>query len=233
MEVTTCYLLLQDLPYSQYHTHYTDQERTLANLEPRAATLARVDLGEGRWVGVCVTHLDHMSEELRQRQAREVAAAAADCFGGEEGCPSFLCGDLNTFDRADMSNAAWEAACAFYASRGWPAPTPRSLVCEALEGAGYTDAFRDWQSQSQSQSQSQRPDSDEVRVRPELTSSEPDSSPELGRGLEAGWDELRRQHGRGGPDLKPANRDPPPLTCWSHQPLYRLAACSKCPVAYS
>ena len=72
------------------------QERTVANLEPRAATLARVDLGEGRWVGVCVTHLDHMSEELRQRQATEVAAAAADCFGGVDGCPSFLCGDLNT-----------------------------------------------------------------------------------------------------------------------------------------
>ena len=103
-----------------------------------------------------------------------MAAAAARAFGGEDGCPSFLCGDLNTFDRADMSPAAWEAACAFYAARGWPAPAPRSLVCATLEGVGYTDAFRDWQ----------------------------------------------RGHSSDETGLAPP--DPPPLTCWSHQPLYRL-----------
>ena len=146
------------------------QQRTEADLEPRSATVARVRLPGGQSLGVCVTHLDHKSEELRERQISEAAGVAREAF---EGGLHVLCGDLNSFDKDDMSSATWDTACDFYRSRGWPPPPARSLVCGAMARLGYIDAYRAWQ---------------------------------------------QRQ------PLQPttAEQTHPPLTCWSHKPLYRL-----------
>lgn len=148
------------------------QQRTEADLEPRSATLARVRLSDGQSLGVCVTHLDHKSEELRERQISEAAGVAREVFAGGL---HVLCGDLNSFDKDDMSDATWDAACDFYRSRGWPPPPARSLVCGALARLAYTDSFRAWQQ----------------RQRLQPAACEPP-------------------------------QDHPPLTCWSHRPLYRL-----------
>uniref|UniRef100_A0A7S0LNR4 Endonuclease/exonuclease/phosphatase domain-containing protein n=1 Tax=Coccolithus braarudii TaxID=221442 RepID=A0A7S0LNR4_9EUKA len=161
------------------------QERTKEDLEPRSVTLVRVKLPPsqalpcGASVGVCCTHLDHKSEELRERQIREAAAEAHRAFGGLDGCPTVLCGDLNSFGRQDMSEEAWATACEYFRSRGWPQPPERSLVCNALDDIGFADSYREWQ------------------ARPSRFSPEEEA-------------------------LTPADESPPPLTCWSHRPLYRL-----------
>ena len=54
-----------------------------------------------------------------------------------------ICGDLNTFDRRDMSDEQWAAICELYARRGWtPPPNPDSRVQRVLmRDGGYRDAF--------------------------------------------------------------------------------------------
>jgi endonuclease/exonuclease/phosphatase family metal-dependent hydrolase len=117
------------------------QARTEADLEPRAALSARVELPGGGTLGVCSTHLDHKSEELRERQVSEAMELCAAAFKGD---PHVLCGDLNTFGRSCMPPSAWEAVCAYYSSRGWPAPPEESLVLRRLWAGGYTDAYESW-----------------------------------------------------------------------------------------
>ena len=51
------------------------QSRTPEDLEDRLVTTARVRLG-GTALGIALTHLDHRSETLRQKQARMVVGAA-------------------------------------------------------------------------------------------------------------------------------------------------------------
>lgn len=116
------------------------QERTMADLEPRSALAAVVEL-PGCEVGVCCTHLDHKAEELRERQVGE-AIAFCDATFGERA--HVISGDLNTFQRADMSPCAWEAVCAHYASAGWPPPPCESLVLRRLAMQGYTDSYASW-----------------------------------------------------------------------------------------
>ena len=57
-----------------------EQGRTLDDLEARGVTTATLVLPQGRRLGVCVTHLDHKAEELREKQARQVLQAARRAF---------------------------------------------------------------------------------------------------------------------------------------------------------
>lgn len=142
--------------------HLGDQPRTLHDLEDRGVTTATVVLPGGRRVGVCVTHLDHKAEELREKQARQVLAAARAAFrppsmaadaaagatprgdaGSNVPIPFFICGDLNSYDRRDMSNAQWIELCALCDSKGWGPPREHSLVRSVLEDeGGLVDAFQ-------------------------------------------------------------------------------------------
>jgi len=144
------------------------QARTEADLEPRAALAAVVELPGGA-VGVCSTHLDHKAEELRERQIDEAIAFAASSFGGRA---HFLCGDLNTFQRVDLAPEQWEAVAQHYNAMGWPPPNEESSVLRRLTQLGYTDTLN-----------------------------------------------LCQQHAD---ESIPASPPHPPLTCWSHKPLFRL-----------
>lgn len=125
------------------------QRRTPDDLEDRAVTSARVELIEGRHLGICVTHLDHRAEELRAKQAAAVAVHAEAAFARRWGAeaelpavPFVLMGDMNSFDRRDLSEEGWAAICNLYASKGWPPPRPDSLVRrELMERAGMADAW--------------------------------------------------------------------------------------------
>ena len=68
----------------------------------------------------------------------------AHCASALAGVAHVICGDLNTFQREDMSSAAWEQICAHYASAGWPPPPQESLVLSSLRAEGYHDAFECW-----------------------------------------------------------------------------------------
>ena len=139
------------------------QSRTPEDLEDRLVTTARVHLG-GAALGIALTHLDHRSETLRQKQARMVVGAARAAFGagGTDGggdepadgtseraegvggvweVPVVVCGDLNSFDASDLDAAGRDAVRDFYSSRGWPPPREASLVLEVLRAAGLEDAF--------------------------------------------------------------------------------------------
>ena len=117
--------------------------RTEDNLEARGVTSARVTLPGGACVGVCVTHFDHMAEELREIQASELSAHCAKAFrrGANNEVPHIICGDLNSFDRRDMSSAQWNGICELYNKRGMGYVSPDSLVQGVFTGDGYRDAF--------------------------------------------------------------------------------------------
>ena len=118
-----------------------DQPRTENDLEDRQLLSARVMLPDGCCMGVCVTHLDHKAEALRERQAAEVAQHCASAFG-DDNLPHVVCGDLNSFDRRDMSATQWASIHDLYQSRGWtPPPQPDSRVQRIFFDAGYEDAF--------------------------------------------------------------------------------------------
>lgn len=88
---------------------------------------------------ICATHLDHKSEELREKQMGRVLDIVASI--APPGSPVVLCGDLNTFQKSDMWDQAWQELCDFYTSRGWGIPPKRSLVLDLLAERGYVDTF--------------------------------------------------------------------------------------------
>ena len=115
------------------------QARTPDDLEDRQMTTAVVQLPGGGCLGVCSTHLDHKSELLRERQIGRVVAHCAAAFNDK--LPHVVCGDLNSYDRNDMTAEQWESITALYAKRGWGDAPPDSKVQRVLRDAGYTDAF--------------------------------------------------------------------------------------------
>jgi len=116
-----------------------DQPRTPQDLEHRQLTMARVRLPGGGVIGVASTHLDHKAEPLRVRQAERVAVHCRAAF--DETLPWILCGDLNSFDRRDMSGEQWAALEALCVRRGWSPPRADSLVLKVLRAAGCGDSF--------------------------------------------------------------------------------------------
>ena len=139
---------LENVRHNVMHTEPNDlylgeQERTMADLEDRSVSTMIVDLPGGRRLGVCTTHLDHKAEELREKQARNVLAAAAKAFGsGAVDLPYLVCGDLNTYDKRDMAERQWREMCELSERKGWSKPRADSLVRAVLEGdGGLVDAF--------------------------------------------------------------------------------------------
>eukprot|EP01062_Namystynia_karyoxenos_P038246 TRINITY_DN27767_c0_g1_i1.p1 TRINITY_DN27767_c0_g1~~TRINITY_DN27767_c0_g1_i1.p1 ORF type:complete len:305 (+),score=69.86 TRINITY_DN27767_c0_g1_i1:149-1063(+) len=82
---------------------------------------------------VACTHLDHINEDQRLGQLRHIAECAPLA-----GC-TVLLGDLNALQRADYSEAEWDALESRARNRGW-AP-PRHGCLRTLEEAGMVDCF--------------------------------------------------------------------------------------------
>jgi endonuclease/exonuclease/phosphatase family metal-dependent hydrolase len=123
------------LPAEEGDIELGNQQRDF--VEPRSfgATKLKID---NSCIGVAFGHLDHKSEELREKQIRGVLQETQTFFNG---VPHLICGDFNTFQKSDCSRKAWKAILQLYEARGWPAPPERSLVLDALARAGYKDTF--------------------------------------------------------------------------------------------
>ena len=90
--------------------------------------------------GVGVVHLDHKSEELRQKQMqRGIHETQATLMG----IPHFICGDMNTFQKSDGDDSTWNEICNLYTENNWPLPPNNSLVIELLQSKeyGYQDTY--------------------------------------------------------------------------------------------
>ena len=90
-------------------------------------------------IGVAVTHLDHKSEELREKQIRQGIQQTEKQMLRE--LSHVVCGDFNTFQKSDCSDISWNNILNLYAQNGWPEPMEKSLVLEALREKGYEDTY--------------------------------------------------------------------------------------------
>ena len=114
-------------------------------VDARAFSAAILDLGSDekddkqKRIGVVCTHLDHKSEELREQQVKRGIRKSEPFL---EGIPHLICGDFNTFQGSDNDEKSWQKILNLYKDRGWPTPSERSLVIDALvNDFGYQDAF--------------------------------------------------------------------------------------------
>eukprot|EP00756_Hemistasia_phaeocysticola_P043743 Hpha_TRINITY_DN17317_c0_g1::TRINITY_DN17317_c0_g1_i1::g.137943::m.137943 len=83
---------------------------------------------------VACTHLDHISQAERRAQLRHVCEIVQP-----RQRPVVFFGDMNALQRADYTDAEWEALSARAAEKNWAAPSHGELA--HLEDAGMTDAF--------------------------------------------------------------------------------------------
>eukprot|EP00435_Cladocopium_sp_Y103_P028080 s1444_g7.t1 len=84
---------------------------------------------------VLATHLDHISEAERLRQAESILSHQARLSSG---LPHLLVGDLNAMKRSDYSEEEWAALEARNSRNRW-SPPEDSAALVALEAAGYRD----------------------------------------------------------------------------------------------
>lgn len=103
--------------------------------EDRCFSVVTLATGEARQHTVCVTHLDQLSDELRQEQVAAMLPLAAAAG------PHVLCGDLNVFQRADCAAEQWQAILDDAAGKGWGAPPETTAAIQELLGRGYRDCF--------------------------------------------------------------------------------------------
>jgi endonuclease/exonuclease/phosphatase family metal-dependent hydrolase len=123
--------------------HLGNQPRDF--VDPRAFSSAIIADGSSGWkIGVGVTHLDHKSEELREKQIlKGIRESVNPCFLQDDNTllPHVICGDWNTFRKSDCDEVGWNAILDMYKSRGWRPPPDESLVLKAVEAQGYKDTF--------------------------------------------------------------------------------------------
>jgi endonuclease/exonuclease/phosphatase family metal-dependent hydrolase len=106
-------------------------------VDPRSFGAAKLKI-DNLCIGVAFGHLDHKSEELREKQIHRVLQETQAFF---KGVPHLICGDFNTFQKSDCSQTSWKEILDLYEARGWHTPHERSLVLDALTRAGYEDTF--------------------------------------------------------------------------------------------
>ena len=106
--------------------------------ERRVLCMVRLRLRKGVHVTVAATHLDQLSEGLRELQV----SAFLDAYSAFEPEVSarILAGDFNVFHRADHTEESWKLLCDEWQSRGWPAPPEKSAAVEKVL-ASWNDAF--------------------------------------------------------------------------------------------
>lgn len=77
------------------------------------------------------------AQMLNADEQAEAAAGSPD----DSHVPYCVCGDLNTYDKRDLDDDAWNALCALARAKGWSAPRAESLVTRELRRQGFIDAF--------------------------------------------------------------------------------------------
>uniref|UniRef100_A0A6S8CBA3 Endonuclease/exonuclease/phosphatase domain-containing protein n=1 Tax=Aureoumbra lagunensis TaxID=44058 RepID=A0A6S8CBA3_9STRA len=102
-------------------------------VENRGAVWGTVCIHNAHEFIFATAHLDHKSEELREKQMLTCLNALP------ANVPILLAGDFNTFQRSDHSHHQWSKILSFYASRGWPQPSENSLVLDLLRQRKWTD----------------------------------------------------------------------------------------------
>ena len=115
------------------------QTRTDQDLEPRVAVAAVVELPGGGTLGVCCTHLDHISENERAIQAGGLVRQLHDLRGDAKAM--LVVGDLNALN----DEAKWDRLDAIHEEHGWAPPEDSSVPGGALHTFlenGWVDASR-------------------------------------------------------------------------------------------
>ncbi|CAB9496163.1 Endonuclease Exonuclease phosphatase [Seminavis robusta] len=114
-----------------------NQERDF--VDPRSFGVAKVKFDDNQHcIGIAFGHLDHKSEELREKQILKVLEDTRDVLSD---VPHLICGDFNAFQKSDCDPKGWKAILNLFQTRGWPTPYERSLALDALKDAGYLDSF--------------------------------------------------------------------------------------------
>eukprot|EP00854_Cymbomonas_tetramitiformis_P018794 gene18794-22451_t len=117
-------------------------------VEGRSAVSATVEVPLPRGIpgaevgllAVCCTHLDHKSEELREKQIEAVIQWLKETTRAD--VAHCICGDLNAFQRADHDDETWSRICKMYVENFSARPPPESsLVLDAISRAGFQDTF--------------------------------------------------------------------------------------------
>lgn len=155
--ILTCHPILEflpvPLPVEDGDLELGRQERDF--VDPRSFGVAKVRVGDNHCLGVAFGHLDHKSEELREKQ---IATAVEKIQSFLKNTSHIICGDFNTFQKSDSDSKGWKEILDLYSSRGWPAPPESSLVLDALREVGYTDTFYECLQGDLSESHSVLPD---------------------------------------------------------------------------
>lgn len=99
--------------------------------EPRSAAFARIHLGEWGDVGVCCTHLDYLSEEVRIAQWNLLQTQLP--------AEHILAGDLNALTRHDYDPTKWREITVVRARNRWEPPLHE--LTDKLHAAGYRDSW--------------------------------------------------------------------------------------------
>jgi len=144
--ILSCHSILES---HHIHLHPEDGDEALGKqprdfVDPRALTAVKLKIVDTEHqdciIGVVAGHLDHKSEELREKQIQRGIQETNDFL---RGIPHVVCGDFNTFRKSDCDVQGWQAILDLYKSRGWPAPRENSLVLDSLDVSGHRDAFYD------------------------------------------------------------------------------------------
>lgn len=99
--------------------------------ETRSAAVARIHLGELGDVGVCCTHLDYISEEVRIAQWNLLQTQLP--------AQHILAGDLNALTRRDYDPTKWREITEVRAENRWEPPFHE--LTDKLHAAGYRDSW--------------------------------------------------------------------------------------------
>lgn len=110
------------------------------HVEPRAFSAYQLVAGNSHCFGVGVVHLDHKSEELREQQIQRGFRGTSNHLLNAN-ISQLICGDMNTFQKFDCTDEAWDRLLSLYQENQWPLPPEQSLVLNKLKDLGYHDSF--------------------------------------------------------------------------------------------
>eukprot|EP00282_Hemiselmis_andersenii_P011464 CAMPEP_0114137418 /NCGR_PEP_ID=MMETSP0043_2-20121206/15765_1 /TAXON_ID=464988 /ORGANISM="Hemiselmis andersenii, Strain CCMP644" /LENGTH=404 /DNA_ID=CAMNT_0001231293 /DNA_START=341 /DNA_END=1555 /DNA_ORIENTATION=+ len=111
------------------------KEQRRIEAEDRCFSAVTLQVAAGKEFTFCVTHLDQLSDPLRQEQVGAILDKAALLP------PHVFAGDFNVFRKSDCSDKNWKMILDDADSKGWPHPPEDSDALKSLERAGYADAF--------------------------------------------------------------------------------------------
>ena len=124
---------------TNFHDNANHSNRRI-EAENRVCTHALVHIDEKNSISLLVTHLDQLDESLRLKQMRYFMNEVYS-KDSVENKYHILVGDLNTFQKNDMSSIEWNRLCSEWQRRSWEKPPEKSMSIDYLFEMGFRDCF--------------------------------------------------------------------------------------------